>query len=77
VAAVEYYLWAVDDGFDTHRTRGYEIAYASAGCEFPVFDEDPERISRIVVNATSEKQGKKVEGFESRGVQFVPAGKKK
>jgi hypothetical protein len=42
-----------------------------------VIDEEPERIGKIVVYATSEKQGDKIEGFEERGItQFVSLRKK-
>jgi hypothetical protein len=42
-----------------------------------VIDEEPERIGKLVVNATSEKQGTAIEEFEERGIiQFVPLGKK-
>jgi hypothetical protein len=42
-----------------------------------VIDEEAERTGNLVVHATAEKQGDRIEGFEERGiVQFVPLRKK-
>ena len=78
VDVLEYYVWAVDDEFQTTRTRSYPVSLSpSAPCAFPVIDEEPERIGNLVVYATAEKQGSRIEGFEERGiVQFVPLRKK-
>jgi hypothetical protein len=78
VALLEYYIWAVDDQFQSTRTRSYPVSLSpTAPCAFPVIDEEPERISKLVVNATSEKQGTAIEEFEERGiVQFNPLRKK-
>jgi hypothetical protein len=78
VAILEYYIWAVDDEFQSVRTRSYPVSLSpTAPCAFPVVDEEPERIGKIVVNATSEKQGTAIEEFEERGIiQFVPLRKK-
>jgi hypothetical protein len=78
VSTLEYYVWAVDDGFQSVRTRTYPVSLSpTSPCAFPVVDEEPERIGKLVVNATSEKQGTSIEEFEERGIiQFVPLRKK-
>lgn len=78
VTLLEYYIWAVDDQFQSTRTRSYPVSLSpTAPCAFPVIDEEPERISKLVVNATSEKQGTAIEEFEERGIiQFNPLRKK-
>ena len=78
VVTLEYYIWAVDDSFQSTRTRSYPVSLSpDAPCAFPVIDEEPERIGKLVVNATSEKQGTAIEEFEERGIiQFVPLRKK-
>ena len=78
VNILEYYIWAVDDEFQSTRTRSYPVSLSpTAPCAFPVIDEEPERIGKLVVNATSEKQGTAIEEFEERGIiQFVPLRKK-
>jgi hypothetical protein len=78
VASLEYYLWAVDDEFQSSRTRSYLVSLSpDAPCAFPVIDEEPERISNIKIYATSEKQGSAIEGFEQRGIIQFHAVKKK
>lgn len=79
VLGVEYYIWAIDNDFDSRRTRTYKISLVpNAPCEYPVFDEDPERISNLVVHTTSPKQGNEIRDFEKEGiVQFVPAARGK
>lgn len=79
VRKVEYYLWAIDNDFETQRTRTYEILLGhDTPCEYPVLDEDPERISKLVVYATSPKQGESIREFEEEGiVKFIPAAKRK
>ncbi len=78
VETLEYYVWTVDDQFQSSRTRSNLVSLSpTAPCAFPVIDEEPERIGKIVVNATSEKQGTAIEEFEERGIiQFVPLRKK-
>ncbi|MGH9320853.1 MAG: hypothetical protein ACRD21_08630 [Vicinamibacteria bacterium] len=78
VDAIEYYIWAVDDQVQVSRTRSYPISLSpTAPCAYPVVDEDRARISNLVVNATSEKQGAGLEEFEKLGVvQFVSLKKK-
>jgi hypothetical protein len=78
VSTLEYYVWAVDEEFQSTRTRSYPVSLSpTAPCAFPVVDEDPERIGKLVVNATSEKQGTRIEEFEERGIiEFVPLRKK-
>jgi hypothetical protein len=78
VVTLEYYIWAVDDAFQSTRTRSYPVSLSpNAPCAFPVIDEEPERIGKLVVNATSEKQGTAIEEFEERGIiQFVSIRKK-
>ncbi len=78
VVTLEYYIWAVDDAFQSTRTRSYAVSLTpDAPCAFPVIDEEPERIGKLVINATSEKQGTAIEEFEERGiVQFVSLRKK-
>jgi hypothetical protein len=77
ISQIEYYVWAVDDEFQSVRTRNYDVSLSpTSPCAYPVVDEDPARTSNLVVHATSRKQGKEIKGFESRGiVEFVPARK--
>jgi hypothetical protein len=78
VQAIDYYVWAVDDEFQITRTRPYEISLRkTSSCSYPVIDDDPERIAKLVVNATSGKQGDKIKDFEPSSVsQFIPAKKR-
>jgi hypothetical protein len=77
VPGVEYYIWAVDDEFQSVRTRSYPVSLEpKSPCAYPVVDDDPERVSKLVVHATSDKQGKSIEEFEEQGiVEFVAAKK--
>jgi hypothetical protein len=79
VRGVEYYIWAIDDNFESQRTRTYKISVApNSPCEYPVFDEDPERIANLTVYATSPKQGDSIKEFEKDGiVRFVSAKRRK
>ncbi len=79
VSNVEYYVWAIDDEFESQRTRSYKISVRdTVACEYPIYDEDPDRVSNLVVNATSRKQGDEIRDFEDKGiVRFVPVAKKK
>lgn len=74
VKGVDYYIWTIDDGFESKRTRTYTIAIVpEVPCEYPVFDDDPERTSKLEVNATSAKQGETLEDFSHKGVvKYVP-----
>jgi len=74
VKTVDYYVWAVDDQYETQRTSTFQMAVqAEAVCEFPPLEKDPAKTASIVVHATHSKQGKKLpEDFESTGVSFVP-----
>ena len=41
VKGVEYYIWAIDDSFQSKRTRTYKMSLVpEAPCEYPVFDDD-------------------------------------
>jgi hypothetical protein len=79
VRHVEYYIWVIDDQFESQRTRSYMISVSDEiACEYPIYDEDPDRVSNLVVYATSERQGDEIRDFEEKGiVRFVPVGKKK
>ena len=71
VRAVEYHIWAIDDDLQTRRTTDFEISVdPEQSCPHPVLDEDPERTSRLVVYATTRKQGKKLRHFSAEGVTF-------
>lgn len=74
VKAIDYYVWTIDDGFQSKRTRTYTISITpEVPCEYPVFDDDPERIANVEVNATSAKQGDTLEDFSDKGVvRYVP-----
>jgi hypothetical protein len=79
VRSVDYYIWAIDDNFESQRTRTFTVSVAPhSPCEYPVFDEDPDRISQLVVYATSPKQGDSIKDFEKDGIaRFVPARRRK
>jgi hypothetical protein len=79
VRNVDYYIWAIDDSFESQRTRTFTISVApDTPCEYPVFDEDPERISNLTVYATSPEQGDSIKDFEEDGiVRFVAARRRK
>jgi hypothetical protein len=74
VQAVEYYVQAVDDQFDSNRTSTYQIQIQPEGvCEFPPVEKDATKAGAITVYATNPKQGKKLpEEFQAAGVSFVP-----
>ena len=74
VKGVEYYVWTIDDEFASKRTRTYTISIVpEVPCEYPVFDDDPERTSNLEVNATSVKQADTLEDFSDKGVvKYVP-----
>ena len=78
VKGVDYYIWTIDDNFESTRTRTYTISVVpEVTCEYPVFDDDPERTSNLEVNATSPKQGDTLEDFSDQGVvKYVPVTQK-
>lgn len=78
VKGVEYYIWAIDDSFQSRRTRTHKMSLVpEVPCEYPVFDDDPERSSNLVVNATSPKQGNSISDFSEKGiVRYVAVGQK-
>jgi len=78
VKGVDYYIWTIDDNFESTRTRTYTISVVpEVTCEYPVFDDDPERTSNLEVNATSPKQGDTLEDFSDKGVvKYVPVTQK-
>ena len=71
---VEYYVQAVDDQYETHRTSSGLIELQPAEtCAFAPVDKDPARTQAITVHATHQKQGRKVpDAFAAAGVTFVP-----
>jgi hypothetical protein len=71
VAALEYYVQATDDQYESQRTSTYNMN-VTAECEFPPVAKDASA-GPIVVHATSQKQGKKLpDEFVAAGVSFVP-----
>ena len=74
VAAVEYYIQAVDSAYQPTRTSTYQLNVQAEGvCEFPPIEKDAAKAASIKVFATHKKQGKKLdEAFSSAGVTFVP-----
>jgi len=78
VRGVEYYIWAIDDNFESSRTRTYTISLVpEAPCEYPVFDDDSERCSSLVVYGTSANQGAALSDFSDKGVvRYVPVADK-
>jgi hypothetical protein len=78
IKGVDYYIWTIDDSFESKRTRTYTISVVpEVPCEYPVFDDDPERTAHLEVNATSPKQGETLEDFSSKGVvKYVPLTRK-
>ncbi len=78
VTTVEYYVRAIDDEANIERTIDFRVTVdANRSCEYPVIDQDPERTSQLVVYATIAKQGKKIRGFERRGIARFVAVKKR
>ena len=78
VSHIDYYVWSVDNEYQTTRTRPHKISMLqSSSCSYPVIDEDPERIANVVVNATSAKQGDRIKDFVEEGVaKFIPTKKR-
>jgi hypothetical protein len=76
VQAIEYYVQAVDDQYESQRTSTFNLE-VTPDCEFPPLEKDSIRASSIVVHATNQKQGKKLpDEFVSTGVSFVPVATK-
>ena len=78
VRFIEYYVWSVDDDFQASRTRAHAISLVpTSPCAYPVVDDDSDRTSRLVVHATSRKQGNEIKEFERQGLaKFVPTKQK-
>ncbi len=73
--AVEYYVQATDDSYQTSRTSTYQLQVRPA-CEFAPVEKDAAKAAAIKVFATHRKQGGKLDGaFVPTGVTFVPAGR--
>jgi len=72
--AIEYYVQATDDSYQTQRTSTFRLPVQPEGvCEFPPLEKDEARATVIKVYATNRKQGKKLDdAFASTGVTFVP-----
>jgi hypothetical protein len=73
VKAIDYYVQAIDEAFESARGSTYTIAVQPEGvCEFPPLEKDTARAAAVVVHATNAKQGKKLpDGFLAAGVTFV------
>lgn len=71
--AVEYYVQATDDTYQTQRTSTFRLPVQPEGvCEWWPEEKDAAKASSIKVYATNRKQGKKLDdGFASTGVTFV------
>jgi hypothetical protein len=74
----EYYVQAVDDQFQAHRTSTFEVVLQpEANCGFAPLEKDPAKAAAITVYASHPKQGKKLPGgFVATGVKFVPVSSK-
>jgi hypothetical protein len=72
--AVEYYVQATDDSYQTQRTSTFRLPIQPDGvCEFPPEEKDAARKAAIKVFATNRKQGRKLDdAFAAAGVTFVP-----
>jgi hypothetical protein len=72
--AIDYYVQAVDDAFDSNRTSTFKLNLQPEGvCEFPPVEKDAAKAAAITVHATHQKQGKKLpDEFQATGVSFVP-----
>ncbi|PYQ52927.1 MAG: hypothetical protein DMF78_10290 [Acidobacteria bacterium] len=76
VQALEYYVQAVDDRYESQRTSTFNLE-VKPDCEFPPLEKDSVKASSIVVHATNQKQGKKLpDEFVSTGVSFLPVATK-
>ena len=72
--AIEYYVQAVDDGYQPSRTSTFRLPVQLEGaCEFAPLERDKTKAAAIRVVATNKRQGKKLDdGFDATGVTFVP-----
>jgi hypothetical protein len=72
--AIEYYVEAVDDNYESKRLSTFQMSVKPEGsCEFAPVVKDPTKAASIIVHATNKKQGRKLdEAFESVGVTFIP-----
>jgi hypothetical protein len=71
--ALEYYIQATDDSYQTQRTSTFRLPVQPEGvCEFWPEEKDAAKAAAIKVFATNRKQGKKLDdGFATTGVTFV------
>jgi hypothetical protein len=71
--AIEYYVQATDDGYQTLRTSTFRLPVQPEGvCEFPPRENDAAKAASIKVYATNRKQGKKLDdAFLLTGVTFI------
>ncbi len=78
IKLIEYYVQAVDDGFQAQRTSTFQLSVVPEGkCEFPPVEKDPKRAAAIKVFATNKKQGARLDdAFDRLGVSYVPLGAK-
>jgi hypothetical protein len=78
IKLIEYYVQAVDDGFQAQRTSTFQLSVVPEGrCEFPPVEKDPKRAAAIKVFATNKKQGARLDdAFDRLGVAYVPLGAK-
>ncbi len=78
IKLIEYYVQAVDDGFQAQRTSTFQLSVVPEGkCEFPPVEKDPKRAAAIKVFATNKKQGARLDdAFDRLGVSYVPLGGK-
>jgi len=76
--AIEYYIQAVDDQYESQRTNTYNLTVQDVTlCEFPPVEKDPTKAAAIKVHATNAKQGKKLpDEFAATGVSFIPVASK-
>lgn len=72
--ALEYYVQATDDNYQTQRTSTFRLPVQAEGvCEFPPIEKDEAKAAAIKVYATNRRQGKKLDdAFLATGVTFVP-----
>jgi hypothetical protein len=75
VNAIEYYIQAIDNEYESIRTSTYRLPVEDV-CEFAPVEQDEARARAITVFATNGRQGKNLDGaFVRTGVKFVPARK--
>lgn len=78
VKALEYYVQAVDDQYESTRTSTFQMNVEPEGaCVYPPVEKDPAKVASITVYATNKDQGRKLpDGFIGTGVSFVPVVRK-